>query len=240
MTAEAGGTPTLVGQAAQAVSHRGGHIQIIASAGSGKTEVVAQRVASLVAEGVNPATIVAFTFTKRAALELKERVRQRVGTIAGGDAVDRLGGLFVGTIHAYCFRLLQTYVPAYENYDPLDENQMAGFLQREANRLGIKDLDPSSGLFKNMQLFASNAEVVENELIDIASLPEPFRTVLQDYYATLERYRLLSYGLQIVRAIDALSVPGIHERVRANVNASATSLELVTGEWRARPLAQYS
>jgi len=63
--------PNLEGDAADAVSHRGGHIQIIASAGSGKTETVSQRIAGLVAEGVAPSEIVAFTFTEKAAEELK-------------------------------------------------------------------------------------------------------------------------------------------------------------------------
>lgn len=53
-------------------------MQIIASAGSGKTEVISQRVADLLAEGVQPDAIVAFTFTDRAAAELKERIEARV------------------------------------------------------------------------------------------------------------------------------------------------------------------
>ena len=87
-------------------------------------------------------SIVAFTFTEKAAAELKERIRQRVTALLGDDATDRLGQLFVGTIHAYCFRLLQTYVPTYETYTPLDENQLTNLLSREANRLGLKQLDP--------------------------------------------------------------------------------------------------
>ena len=97
-------------------------MQIIASAGSGKTEVVSQRVADLLAEGVRPEAIVAFTFTERAAAELKERIEARVTARLGRDALDRLNGLFVGTIHSYCFRLLQQHVPKYETYDVLDEN----------------------------------------------------------------------------------------------------------------------
>ena len=51
--------PTLEGEAAEAVARRGGHIPIIAAAGSGKTEVVSQRVADLIATGVEPRSIVA-------------------------------------------------------------------------------------------------------------------------------------------------------------------------------------
>ena len=63
MTAGATDTiPVLEGEAAAAVAHRGGHVQIIAAAGSGKTEVVSQRVASLLKDGEQPESIVAFTF----------------------------------------------------------------------------------------------------------------------------------------------------------------------------------
>ena len=76
--------------------------------------------------------IVAFTFTERAAEELKNRIAQRVEGRLGREALDRLNGLFVGTIHAYCFRLLQQRVPRYETYDVLDDNQLTAFLAREA------------------------------------------------------------------------------------------------------------
>ncbi len=99
------------GDALRAVKHRGSHLQIIASAGSGKTEVVSQRVADLLADGVSARSIVAFTFTEGAA---EERL--------GRQALDLLGGLFVGTIHSYCFRLLQQHVPRYDAYDVLDDN----------------------------------------------------------------------------------------------------------------------
>src|SRR5438093_12976740 len=105
--------PQLTGDAAQAVAYRAGHLQIIASAGSGKTEVVAQRTADLLASGVPPEGVVAFTFTERAAEELKERIALRAEARLGSGARDRLGSLYVGTIHAYCFRLLQRRIPRY-------------------------------------------------------------------------------------------------------------------------------
>ena len=58
-------------QQAQAITHRGGHLRIVACAGSGKTESLARRIASLVQEGVEPSEIVAFTFTEKAAAAKK-------------------------------------------------------------------------------------------------------------------------------------------------------------------------
>ena len=151
-------------------------MQIIASAGSGKTEVVSQRVADLLAEGVRPDAIVAFTFTERAAAELKERIEARVMTRLGCEALDRLNGLFVGTIHSYCFRLLQQHVPTYETYDVLDENQLTAFVSREARRLDVRQFDPRNRLFASISAFLESVEVVENELLEIDDLPDAFRT----------------------------------------------------------------
>jgi len=62
---------------------------------------VSQRVAELLADGVPAEGIVAFTFAERAARELKEWIEARVEALLGSEALDRVNGLFVGTIHAY-------------------------------------------------------------------------------------------------------------------------------------------
>lgn len=213
-----GTPPVLTGQALKAAQHRGSHVQIIAAAGSGKTEVVSQRVASLLAEGARPDSIVAFTFTERAAAELKERIKQRAQDLIGPEAVDLLGPMFVGTIHSFCFRLLQQRVPRYETYDVLDDNQLTAFLAREANRLKLRQLDPGNRLFASIELFFKGADVVENELLSPQSLTEPFHTIYDDYLASLERYRLLTFGQQVVRAVfeleDRALASSVHARLR--------------------------
>lgn len=208
--------PVLEGDAASAVAHRGGHIQIIAAAGSGKTEVVSQRVSSLLADGEPPESIVAFTFTEKAAAELKERVRERVTARIGLAATDQLGRLFVGTIHAYCFRMLQTYVPRYETYTPLDANQLTNFLYQQSKFIGIKNLTPTDGAFKNLATFQRGIDVIENELIDVETLPAgDFKTAVESYYAALDRHQFMSFGTQIVRAVEALADPAVHTAVTA-------------------------
>lgn len=206
--------PQLEGDAAKAVAHRGSHIQIIAAAGSGKTEVVSQRVASLLADGEAPESIVAFTFTEKAASELKERIRERVTARMGSEATDQLGRVFVGTIHAYCFRMLQTYVPRYETYTPLDSNQLTNFLYQHSRFIGITDLTPTDGTFKNIAAFQRGIDVLENELIDLMTLPAgDFKAAVHAYYAALDRYQFMSFGTQIVRAVEALADPEVHTAV---------------------------
>ena len=209
--------PTLNGEAAEAVAHRGGHLQIIAAAGSGKTEVVSQRVAALIAEDEPPESIVAFTFTEKAAAELKERIRLRVTAKVGESATDQLGRLFVGTIHAYCFRLLQTYVPRYETYTPLDQNQLTNLLNREKSRIDFKQFGGGK-LFTGIANFQRNVDVVENELIDHATLPfDGFHTTLIAYYEMLDDYRFMSFGTQIMRAVEELGDPAVHAAVTADL-----------------------
>jgi len=216
-TSGAGGPPVLTGAARDAVFHRGSPVQIIAAAGSGKTEVVSQRVAELIAAGVPPAAIVAFTFTEKAADELKDRIAERIDARLGGGAVSRLAGLSVGTIHAYCFRLLQQYVPSLETYDVLDDNQLTAFLSREARRLRLRSLDPRNRLFAAIKLFIKNVDVVENELLAPETMPDPFRSLLLNYYDCLAHYRLLTFGQQVVRAVKALETPAVAQVVHAQL-----------------------
>jgi DNA helicase-2/ATP-dependent DNA helicase PcrA len=210
--------PVLEGEAAAAVAHRGGHVQIIAAAGSGKTEVVSQRVASLLKDGEQPESIVAFTFTEKAAEELKERIRERSVALLGPAVTDKLGHLYVGTIHGYCFRLLQTHVSRFETYTPLDPNKLTNLLYREANRLGLRQFDQRNRVFSGIEQFQQSVDVVENEFMALDVIPDgAFKDAMVKYYAMLDSYRFMSFGTQIVEAVRALEAPIVHAAVTADL-----------------------
>jgi DNA helicase-2/ATP-dependent DNA helicase PcrA len=123
----------------KAIAHDGRNLQLIACAGSGKTEVVARRVVHLLTPGsagsLLPRNIVAFTFTDKAAAELKERVvtrtRQALGDIAG------MAEMFVGTIHAFCLALLKSESPRHLRFEVLNEVQQGLFVDRNSSKSGL-------------------------------------------------------------------------------------------------------
>ncbi len=83
----------------EAVSHAKGPLLVLAGAGSGKTRVVTRRLARLIEDGADPRSVVAVTFTNKAAEEMRERVRALLG-------VSRLAS-FVGTFHSWGLRFLR-------------------------------------------------------------------------------------------------------------------------------------
>lgn len=197
---------------AKIIDFRGGHLQVVACAGSGKTETMARRIAELISEGAEPRGIVAFTFTERAAASLKSRIIKRVAGKMGDAFLGRLAPMFVGTIHAYCLQLLQNHSPQYENYDILDEHQQAALLSREYYRLNLNEL--GDRYWRPIFDFKRNADAVENELIEPSKLGNTaFGDCYQRYCATLKNYRLLTYGQLITSAVIALKDPVTFERV---------------------------
>ena len=88
----------------EAVFHRGGPLLVLAGAGSGKTRVITERIAALLAEGVPPEAVTAITFTNRAADEMRRRVAARAGEAAGR--------VRIGTFHALGLQILRAHPEA--------------------------------------------------------------------------------------------------------------------------------
>ena len=120
-----------------AVTSNSRQVLVVAGAGSGKTEVMARRVAYWVGvEGVPKNQIVAFTFTEKAAEEMKFRIRRWIERISDEGETVTMGGMYVGTIHGFCLQKLRELWPdEYHNYDIIDETGREALIQREFNRI---------------------------------------------------------------------------------------------------------
>src|SRR4051794_20958977 len=114
---------------AQAIGDRSRSLLISANAGSGKTSVLVERFVRAVREdAIDPARILAITFTDKAAGELRERLRTRFLELGDREAARGTEGAFVSTIHGFCSRLLRAHAVA-AGLDPgfavLDEPRAA-------------------------------------------------------------------------------------------------------------------
>ncbi|WP_199896504.1 UvrD-helicase domain-containing protein [Streptomyces niger] len=122
----------------------------IAGAGSGKSRTLAGRVAHLVASGAPPESVVAFTFSDKAGEQIKVRVAQAL-EVCGLDP-HLVGGMYVGTIHAWCRRVLGEMDADYRQFDVLDEMRYQLYLISRYPKLRIaslRDAHPTSGGFRH-------------------------------------------------------------------------------------------
>ncbi|MEX2586962.1 MAG: DNA helicase PcrA [Actinomycetota bacterium] len=127
--------PQLNPQQQAAVTHDKGPLLIVAGAGSGKTAVLTRRIAHLINDrGVSPFSILAISFTNKAAQEVKDRV----GTLVGPVAMK----MWVSTFHSACVRVLRSHIgklgyrSAFTIYDASDSERLISYVMRDS------DIDP--------------------------------------------------------------------------------------------------
>jgi ATP-dependent helicase/nuclease subunit A len=111
----------------QAAVDATGLVFVSAGAGTGKTKVLVERfVRAVCDDGLDVASVLVITYTKRAAGELRSRIRARLVELGRTDLARELDGAWISTIHGFCNRLLKTY-PLAAGLDPrfreLDEAQ---------------------------------------------------------------------------------------------------------------------
>lgn len=176
--------------------------RVIAGAGAGKTETLTRRIAYLLTvEEVKPESIVAFTFTEKAAQSMKSRVYRRVGEICGDAATAKLGEMYIGTIHAYAKRILEDHF-RFGNFTVLDANQEVAFLMRHGWGLGVMDYHKSYA--EGCKIFLRTVNMVWDELLDEKLLQKrapKFFERMKRYEELLKDHKLLTFGCLIHEAV---------------------------------------
>ena len=118
-----------------AVEYIDGPSLVIAGAGSGKTRVLTYKIAYLLSQGMKPWSIMALTFTNKAAREMKERI----GKLVGNDLAQHL---YMGTFHSIFSRILRAeaeHIGFYNNFTIYDESDSRSLIKAIVKEMGLDD-----------------------------------------------------------------------------------------------------
>jgi DNA helicase-2/ATP-dependent DNA helicase PcrA len=169
---------------------------VIAGAGSGKTRVLTERIAYLIeAQKVSPYEILAFTFTRKAAGEIRERLETRLETKAGH--------ITVGTMHAIALKMLHKF----GNIIGLKAKQLTVYSQWETDYL-LKDVAAEMGIFKKSwkipkkdidRCFADYYEKGQEPLED-----NPVHDLFQAFVQRCRENNALTYGALLTGFVDEI------------------------------------
>lgn len=178
----------------EAVNCIDGHLQIIACAGSGKTEVISRRIANILQKkpGVKAENIVAFTFTEKAAKSLKERIETALGT--------QIPGMYIGTIHGFCKHLLSKYTEQFADFKVLDEVKSHLFITRYAPYCGMALLDLKPCILNN-GLYLQCIDKLIDDYDSRDSWTDTQRNVLEQYTACLYEHKYIDFSLLLFEAL---------------------------------------
>ncbi|MGB0189148.1 MAG: UvrD-helicase domain-containing protein, partial [Aequoribacter sp.] len=117
----------------EAVAAEPGNALVLAGAGSGKTRVLVHRIAWLIrAEGFSPQSLLAVTFTNKAAKEMRGRIESMLGLSTHG--------FWVGTFHGLAHRLLKAHwreAGLQQNFQILDSDDQLRLVKRIVKELGL-------------------------------------------------------------------------------------------------------
>ena len=175
-----------------AVTHQGAPLLIVAGAGSGKTRVLAHRIAHLLAaRDVRPGQILAITFTNKAAGEMRDRVASLVGA--------RSKAMWVSTFHSACVRILRREAShvglksTFSIYDAADSQRLMSMVMRDL------DLDPKRYRPRSFSAQVSN---LKNELIDEETYSAGLAEASHHERMVAEAYRMYQARLRQANALD--------------------------------------
>jgi DNA helicase-2/ATP-dependent DNA helicase PcrA len=198
----------------EAAGHFEGPLLVLAGAGSGKTRVLTMRIAWLVEEmGVDPGSILALTFTNKAAGEMRERVRSHLGRDPAG--------MWIGTFHAIGARMLRRdatrlgWTPNFLVYDADDADGLIKRIIRDELRLDIKKWSPRA--------VHGAISAAKNELRGPQAYAEtatdPFQRVVADvfgrYQTALKNANAFDFDDLLVKPVELLrTIPQVRERYR--------------------------
>ena len=215
---------------AEAVLYDNGPLLVLAGAGSGKTRVITYKIARYIFDlGISPYRIMALTFTNKAAREMKTRIEKLVG--------DSIRGLWAGTFHSVCARILRSEKVFGGNFVIYDVDDQKRLIKQVLERLGLSENSlyshgemqaRISGLKNKMVTPEMFSRLIRNQMDD------EFGKVYHLYEAELKRNNALDFDDLILKTAVLLS-----QNQNAREKYQSTFQYLLVDEYQDTNLVQY-
>lgn len=154
------------------------YILCLACAGSGKSRTLAYKIAYLLSKGEPADSIIAFTFTEKAAESIKRRVAEALHKFGISENV--IGAMFIGTLDSFCQKLLGDINARYRQYDILDKNRLILYVMSRLRKLGLAN---GAGYFKRINALTDAWQTMNNENISL----DKIRMYDEELYGQLEK-----------------------------------------------------
>jgi len=184
----------------EAVEHTSGPLLILAGAGSGKTRVIAHRIAHLIAGGfAMPGEILAVTFTNKAAEEMRERVEKLLG--------ENCRQLWLSTFHSLCARLLRREAPAIglsRDFVIYDSSDQLAVVKQAMKSLNVDDkLLPARVALSRISQ-AKNKMETPADIRSAAFSPRDreMASIYEAYLSTLKDASALDFDDLLLKTVD--------------------------------------
>ena len=181
----------LNGEQRRAAARHTGPVLVLAGAGTGKTRVITFRIASMLASGISPESILGLTFTNKAAREMRERLAQ----LAGEEIAKRVT---LGTFHSFCIRILRKHCSLlgfHTGFTVADESDQQGIFKQALGECGCAyDGFPSSKVFAKIGSWKNRLFTPEKALSNAESTFEATAAhIYEKYRDLLEMQNLIDF-----------------------------------------------
>lgn len=192
----------------QAVIHKDGPMLVIAGPGTGKTKVITHRIAYLIRQhGIKPESILAITFTNKAAQEMRDRVNNEIGEPHGSN-------IKVSTFHAFCVKVLREHahhIGLSENFAIFDQEIQDEVLLEVVNELNLNSYIYPPWRLRNI---ISDAKCKRNDVSDglfidpdiVAEIDDPdaeanIQNAVKTYQHKLDEYNALDFDDLLIKTV---------------------------------------
>lgn len=183
-----------------------GACAIIAAPGSGKTATLIARAAYMIEEGIDPRNILLFTFTRKAANEIKERVINRIGE-SGND-------ITVGTYHSFCVKIIRQYADAIgfkKNFSIYDEEEKKSVM-KEIEECDSRELNDIFSKISHFKMNLVSPTMAKQRAINRTQLH--YAVLYEKYQQKMKQFNAFDFDDLIYYAIRILEMnPDIQTKI---------------------------